>query len=116
MKNLLYDTLEPLGYPIFQQGTLAEDEAYPESFFTFWNNSADGTEFYDNDEHAYVWDFDLNFYSTDALLVDTMLLEAKRRLKQVGFIATGKGYDVASDEPTHIGRGINIFKFENRRN
>ena len=112
MKDLLIETLEPLGYPIFQQGSLGEDEVYPESFFTFWNNSSDSDTFYDNEEHSYVWDFDLNFYSSDPALVNTKLIEAKTLLKAAGFIVSGKGYDLYSDEPTHTGRGMNVLKIE----
>lgn len=112
MKDLLISTLEPLGYPILLQGSLGENEPYPESFFTFWNNDTTGDEFYDNEEHSYIWDFDLNFYSIDPALVNTQLIEAKNLLKAQGFIVTGKGYDVASDEPTHTGRGIRVLKIE----
>ena len=51
------------------------------------------------------------YYQKDTL-VNTKLLEAKKILKQNGFIVHGKGYDVASDEPTHTGRGINVLKIE----
>lgn len=112
MKDLLIQTLEPLGFPIFQQGTLGENEPYPESFFTFWNNTVDGSEFYDNEEHSYIWDFDLSFYSSDPTLVNTQLIEAKRLLRSKGFVVTGKGYDVMSDEVTHTGRGIHVLKIE----
>lgn len=112
MKDLLIKTLETFGYPVYQQGSLSKDESYPESFFTFWNNdSYDGTH-YDNDAINYIWDFDVNFYSTDPALVNSKLIEAKTKLKQQGFIVSGKGYDVASDEPTHTGRGINVLKEE----
>lgn len=112
MKDLLISTISSLGYPIIQQGSLGQNEAYPESFFTFWNNYSDGAGYYDNAEHSIIWDFDLNFYSTNPHLVNTKLLEAKALLKQAGFIVNGKGYDVASDEITHIGRGINVLKLE----
>ena len=112
MKDLLIQTLQTMGYPIILQGSLGADEPYPESFFTFWNNDVPGNEFYDNEEHSYIWDFDLNFYSTDPTLVNTKLLEAKTKLKQAGFVVSGKGYDVASDEPTHTGRGIHVLKIE----
>lgn len=108
MKDLLIETIESMGYPIFLQGSLNEDDPYPESFFTFWNNEVVSDAFYDNDEYKYVWNFDLNFYSSDPELVNSELLEAKRLLKNVGFIVAGKGHDVASDEPTHTGRGINV--------
>ena len=54
----------------------------------------------------------MNFYSSDPSLVNTKLLEAKALLKAQGFIVSGKGHDVMSDEPTHTGRGINVQKIE----
>jgi len=112
MKDLLVKTLETFGYPVFLQGTLNKDEAYPKSFFTYWNNDSYDENHYDNAPVGYVWDFDVNFYSTDPALVNSKLIEAKTKLKQQGFIVPGKGYDVASDEPTHTGRGINALKEE----
>lgn len=113
MEDLLINTLsEAFGVPVIRQGSLAEDEDYPESFFTFWNNTSDGDGFYDNDETQTIWDFDLNFYSTNPSLTYSELLKAKKLLKNVGFTVTGKGYDVPSDEPTHTGRGINILFLE----
>lgn len=112
MKELLVQTLESFGYPVFLQGTLSKDEPYPKSFFTYWNNDSYDGSHYDNDAVSYVWDFDVNFYSTNTALVNSKLIEAKTKLKQQGFIVSGKGYDVASDEPTHTGRGINVLKEE----
>lgn len=112
MKDLLIQTLKTLGFPIFQQGSLSEDESYPDTFFTFWNNNVDGETYYDDEEHNYIWDFDLNIYSIDPNLVNTELLKAKKLLKKEGFIVNGKGHDVMSDEPTHTGRGINVKKIE----
>lgn len=109
IEDLIISTLSPLGYPIFRQGSLAEDAPYPEHFFTFYNNAADGDRFYNNSETVIVWDYDLNFYSIDPEKTHSMLLEAKTLLKKVGFTITGAGYDVESDESTHTGRGINIF-------
>lgn len=108
MEDLLITTLEVLGYPVKLQGSLLPDESYLDSFFTFWNDSADGSSYYSNDEHAIVWAYSLNFYSNDPLLVNSKLLEAKKLLKNAGFIVTGAGYDVVSDEPTHTGRGITV--------
>lgn len=108
MEDLLINTLEALGYPVRLQGSLLANESYPDHFFTFWNDSADGSSYYSNDEHAIVWAYSLNFYSNDPLLVNTKLLEAKKLLKNAGFIVTGAGYDVVSDEPTHTGRGITV--------
>lgn len=112
MKDLLIKTLEPFGYPIFLQGSLAKDEKYPDSFFTFWNNDTSDGSHYDDTPANYVWNFDLNFYSTDPDKVNSILLEAKQKLIENDFIVSGKGYDIASDEPTHTGRGINVLKIE----
>lgn len=110
VKQLLLDTItNTFQLPIYLQGSLSVDDAYPASFFTFWNNYTDDSSFYDNIEHNVIWDFDLNFYSTDPVLVNTILLQAKAALKAVGFIPDGSGHDVASDEPTHTGRGLTIL-------
>ena len=109
MEDLLISTLETLGYPVRKQGSLLPDEPYPDSFFTFWNDSADGTSFYSNDERAILWAYSLNFYSTDPVLVNTKLVEAKRLLRGNGWIVSGAGYDVPSDEATHTGRGISLL-------
>lgn len=112
MKEQLIELLSSFGYPVILQGSLTEDEKYPQSFFTFWNSETADQNHYDNDAVAYVWDFDVNFYSTDPVLVNTKLLEAKRLLKANGWIVGGKGYDVPSDEPTHTGRGMNALYLE----
>ena len=109
MEDLLLSTLEALGYPVRLQGSLLPADTYPDSFFTYWNDSADGDSFYSNTEGAILWAYSLNFYSTDPVLVNTKLLEAKRLLKGAGFIVSGAGYDVPSDEATHTGRGISLL-------
>lgn len=111
VKELLINTLNTnfKDYPVYLQGSISRDDPYPESFFTFWNNSSNDSAFYDNTETECIWDFDLNFYSSDPTLVNTVLLTAKSALKSVGFIPDGNGYDVMSDEATHTGRGMNIL-------
>lgn len=115
VKQLLIDTLDVFNYPVFLQGSLSDDEDYPDSFFTFFNNSTDDDRFYDNQETVMIWDFDLNYYSIDPESVNSMLLEVKPLLKKAGFIVNGAGYDVMSDEPTHTGRGINLIYIQKVR-
>lgn len=112
MKDALITLLETFGYPVRLQGSLAENEQYPDSFFTFWNNDTTDGSHYDNNPINYIWDFDVNFYSTNPTLVNTVLLEARTLLKANGWIISGKGYDVAVDEPTHTGRGMNAIYIE----
>ena len=113
MEDLLISTLESLGYPVMLQGSLLPEQPYPEHFFTYWNDSTDGDGFYSNEETAIVWQYSVNFYSTDPLLVNAKLLEAKTLLKSKGFIMSGAGYSVASDEDTHTGRGIDALYRQN---
>lgn len=109
MEDLLISILETLGYPVFLQGSMLPDEPYPDSFFTFWNDSADGESYYSNEETAIIWSYSLNFYSNNPVLVNTKLLEAKALLKAKGWVVRGAGYSVMSDEATHTGRGITIL-------
>lgn len=109
MEDSLIDILtNAFGYPVRLQGSFKAEEVYPDHFFTFWNDSADGDSFYSNDEGAIIWQYSLNFYSLDATLVNTKLLEAKKKLKEAGWIISGAGYSVMSDEDTHTGRGITV--------
>lgn len=112
MKQELIDLLESFGYQVRLQGSLTEQEKYPDSFFTVWNNTADDGSHYDNEAINYVWNFTVFFYSIDPTLVNTKILEAKALLKQHGWIVGGKGYDVPSDEITHTGRAIDVLFLE----
>lgn len=107
MEDLLISTLETLGYPVLLQGSLLPEQPYPDSFFTFWNDSSEGVALYDNTyEGATTWNYSINFYSTNPDLVSTELLRAKELLLRLGWVITGAGYSVPSDEITHTGRGI----------
>lgn len=110
MEDLLIKTLvNAFGYPVILQGSLSPNQPYPTHFFTYWNNAADGSSFYDNDEGAILWLYDLNFYSVDVEAVNSKLLEAKTYLKAAGFTVNGAGHSVASDQPSHTGRGITVL-------
>ena len=117
VKKLLIDTLTTkYGLPVILQGSLSNEDVYPASFFTFWNNYTEDTSFFDNEETQTIWNFDLNFYSNDPASVNSVLLEAKKLLKKVGFIPDGSGHDVLSDEPTHTGRGMTLLFIDKVRN
>lgn len=114
MKDTLISLLETFGYTVIQQGSLAPDEPYPDSFFTFWNRDTYDWHHYNNNAIGDVWAFDVNFYSTDPALVNTALVDAKALLKSHGFIISGKGHDIGSDEPTHTGRGMTVLYIEHK--
>ena len=106
MEDLLISTLEAFGYPVMLQGSLLPNEPYPDNFFTFWNNgSSDGTH-YDNAAASVIYRYEVNFYSNNPANVYDVLRAAITSLRAAGFIISGDGYSVASDEPTHDGRGV----------
>ena len=109
MKQDLINLLSTFGYPVWLQGSLTEDTAYPDSFFTIWNNETSDGNHYDNDTVAFVWAFTINFYSVDPTLVNTVLISVRSLLRQNGWIVGGLGDDLSSDEPTHTGRTIDAL-------
>ena len=112
METLLINTLSTFNCPVIKQGSMNANEQYEEKFFTYWNNTSDDDAHYDNVATSTIWDFDVNFYGTDPNVVYDTLIEAIELLRKAGFIISGKGYDVASDEVTHTGRGINALYIE----
>lgn len=113
MKEQLIALLETFGYPVYLQGSLASVGDYPESFFTFWNFSAPESAFYDNDANRCVRGFWVYFYSTDPQLVADQPEQARRLLKQNGFIPDGKPVDLTTDAPEHTGAMFTVYKIEN---
>lgn len=106
MVDRLLAVLEGFGFPVYRQGSLTGD--YPPAFFTFWNNDSDDDVFYNNKAEATLWDFSVNFYSNDPAQVESGLKAAIKALRDAGFLVSGKGHDVGSDEKTHTGRGVNV--------
>lgn len=106
MEDALITILESFNYPVFRQGSMSDDDAYQETFITFWNNDSPDHSHYDNSEYGTEWDFNVYVYSSDPSMTYSLLDEIRAELKANGWIPTSKGFDVASDEPTHTGRGI----------
>ena len=52
MEDNLIEILSTFAYPVIRQGSLSDDEAYPENFFTFWNNDSSDHAHYDNIEYG----------------------------------------------------------------
>lgn len=111
MREQFIALLETFGLPIFLQGSLNEGQAYPDNFFTFWNDRTEDGAHYDNDAISFVWSFSVNYYTLNgnADKIDDILGEVRQLFKENGWIIDGVGYDVATDEPTHIGRAIDVL-------
>lgn len=109
MEDNLISILEAFGFPVYRQGSLTEDEHYPDSFFTFWNIDSPDHAHYNNADYGTAWAYDVNFYSNDPDKTYSVLANARETLKAAGWIPTSKGYDVQSDEATHTGRGMEVY-------
>lgn len=94
--------------PIFKQGSLGEDEAYPDTFLTFWENPEAEQTAYDNGTATVVWSFDVNGYSTSPNKLYSLMNALRAAYKADGWQTPDRGHDVASDEITHTGRGIGV--------
>lgn len=103
MKDLLIKTLEALGYPVKLQGSIADDEPYPESFITFFTTDSTEQDFLDGIPHGTQWHYTVIFYTSNPALMSTVPTQIYNAMKAAGFIPQGKGRDIPSDEPTHTG-------------
>lgn len=108
MEDELITTLETLKYPVSRQGSLAPDEAYPPTFLTFWNNDEAELSPYDNDTAIATNDFSVYVYSDNPTTTYEVQRAARAALKAAGWTIMTRGYDVASDEITHTGRGFDV--------
>lgn len=98
--------------PIFRQGSLGEEDDYPDTFLTFWNSAETERTAYNNETATVVWSFDVNAYSTSAATVYSLSGKLRDALKKAGWQAPDRGHDVGSDEITHTGRGISVTFLE----
>ena len=113
MKELLLKTLKSFGYPVKLQGTLNADEAYPDTFITFWVDGSSDNSHYDDECSAIDWDFSVILYSNNPTTVNEKPSEIIAAMKAAGFIPQGRGNDIPSDEPTHTGWAMDFKYIQN---
>lgn len=113
MKQQLIDILSTFKYPVFLQGSINSEDAYPDSFFTFWNFSTPESAFYDDNAGAAVWGFWIYFYSTDPLKVQSVPEQARQALKAAGWTPDGRPQDTITDVVTHTGAMFTVYFLEN---
>ena len=103
----LISLLESFTFPVFRQGSVTE--SYPDNFFTFWESEEDGNSYYDNATVDVYYQFSVYFYSTNPANTYSYIEQARSLLKQNGWTIKTRGYDVASGEPSHTGRGFDVI-------
>ena len=114
VRDILIDALEDeFEVPVYLQGSLSDEDAIPEEYFTYFVTSTPHDRHYDNVAVRAVWGIDLNFYSTDPARTLSVLQLAEPVLKQADFIVTSSGYDVPVDDPEiHTGQGMALYYIE----
>lgn len=116
MKQILIDTLNRLGFvegkTNFLQGTHNPDEAYPDTFTTFWINSTDDGAHFDNKTLSYDWSATVILYSNNPAIVNTKPDEIRAAFKAAGFIPQGRGNDVPSDNAAFTGWAMDFIYTE----
>lgn len=108
----LMEILSKYDVPVYKQGSMSDEEEYPETFITFWNSNSLDHSHYDNDNYGVTWDYQICVYSSDPTQTYSLIEDIRKDLKAAGWTVPGKGYDAASDEPTHTGRAIEAFFLE----
>ena len=115
-KQLLINVLTDAGYAegktLFLHNSMPEDMPYPDTFVTFKNEKSIDDLFRENEPYQTIWYFFVSVYSNDPELTNTELLRLRPLLKEKGFYPKGKGEDIASDEPTHTGRVLDVIYTE----
>lgn len=112
MKDLK-DIFELIDVPIYRQGSLAEDEPYPdETFCTYWMRADDLEDWYDNKPRKRKIVCDINIYSND---YDTMSQKTQKIRDDCieNDIATSSIHDLASDDVNYTGQGVTVTVFCN---
>lgn len=112
MEDNLLEILEAFEVPVYKQGSMSNNEFYPETFITFWNSDSPDHSHYDNVRYGTAWNYTVNVFSSDPAKVPQILSELETALIEAGWIPQGRGYDTTSDQPSHTGRGLDIKYLE----
>lgn len=113
MKQKLIEELEKIcPQQVYLQGTLNENEAFPDNFITFWTDLTEEDTFYDDNAKSVIWHFSVIFYSNNPSLVVSKPAEIRAALKKAGFIPQGIGNDIPSGEQSHTGWAMD-FVYKN---
>lgn len=110
MKDLK-DVFELIDVPIYRQGSLAENEEYPDATFcTYWMRADDLEDWYDNKPRKREISCDINIYSND---YDTMSQKIQKIRDDCieNDIVTSSIHDLASDDANYTGQGITVTVF-----
>lgn len=116
MWEKLEQVFEEIGLPYSRQGTYEQDEKLPDTFFTFWNDSATEQSYYNNKPIKCVWEWSIFFYTNNPELIYSKVIEFIEVARKYGFETDSKGRDIPTNEPCYYGRYLKIVYNENYSN
>ena len=94
---------------VFLQGTLNPEEAFPETFATFFITDSYFDAFYDDDANRIDWMIQVIIYSTNPDTIDTIAKSVVKDCKAAGFVPQNAGVDIPSGVDTHTGWAIDFI-------
>ena len=109
MEDELLTILESFKYPVFRQGSMDDDAPYPETFVTYRRIGSPDHAYYDNGVFGTNWDYSVYIYSSVVNNCYSLTESIRTALKNASWIVPSKGYDIQSDEDTHIGLGLDCY-------
>ena len=108
MWSKLQEVFDYLALPYYRQGSLAEDDDIPESFYTFWNTDTKDLSHYDDEPHRIEWTWRVWAYTDDASEIYSHADNLIAAAQASGFIVIGRGRDIDAASPTTYGREITL--------
>ena len=115
MDDLLISLLETLEYDVIKQGTLDTEEYTPSAFFTYWNWQSPRDAYYDNKNHEAIYYYQIQFYSDDISIVESVLDEAIDLLEANGFELEEEPTDGYSDIQNYTSKTFDVHISKQRR-
>lgn len=98
---------------VYLQGTLNDEEDFPQDFITFFVSDTGDLEYFDNALVGEAWHFSVIYYSNDPAKVNSVPFTISAALKNAGFIPEGKGRDIFSNKAGYTGWAMDFVIREN---
>lgn len=108
----LIELLESFNYEVVRQGSYSDQSEYPDTFITYWNPATPDHSYYDNNNYGIEWNVDIYIYSTSIDTAYSLTASIRALLKESGWSVPSAGFDIGSDSPSHVGRGLEIKKID----
>lgn len=115
MKKKLIEAIEQFGYPVHLQGSIEPEDYQPEGFFTFWCFDAPEPSHYDNGPTSCDWGFWVYHYGADPERVAKAIEDARKALRESGFVVSGRPTDARSGMKGYTGLMIEAHYLETYR-